>query len=754
MKITICITTFNEEKSIGRLLESLLTQTKKPEEIIIVDGGSNDQTTTIIKTYQKKDLRIKLLIRKCARAKGRNLAVAQAENAIIAMTDSGCKPDKDWLAKITAPFAKDHPDIVAGFYKMTAKTNYQKAITVFLGVAPSQFDDRFLPSARSIAFTKAAWKQVDGFPEKKANTAEDTDFNYQAVKQGLKYVRVKDAIVTWDTPRRFLQGITKLHYYAQGDAMRGIWWHPTQKFNSHNLKVISIFSRYFIGLLMFIYAFRLPFLLLILVVVIGSYLIWAFGKVYRLTNNIQAGIWGMIIQPSADMAIMSGFARGFVKHYTLTTALIAGIMIRLLLIFLDFGWDVNNHLVWAKDLWERGFFGFYQTRSSEVYASFYPNYPPLALYIFYLTYPLRWIIFQIFWWINLSLPFFPSKIIFMLEARAFAAGILKLPAILADMGTVWFVCLFAGKINRNHKKLSMTALLLFLFNPVIFYNSAYWGQIDIIPIFFVLTASYLLFFSRRYLASGILFTLSFLVKPTALVYLPVYTVFFLRKFGISKLIKTLVVGNLILWLAFMPFLKIGDLFLSSYGIYSEKILAAQSLPFVTNGAFNFWVLITGFAGVRDTASFLFGLSYKMWGMIIASVFYLFILNRARRLKDEVNAFLWSLFLSAYAAVLFLTKMHERYFILPLPFLLLVCLREKKYWKWFGLFSLTNFLNLYHSWPVPKIEFLAISLSHPYVYSALSLINVVLFFGLLRRFLFSFSPSEVKSDAKKRKTDRP
>ena len=91
MNISICITTFNEEGSIGPLLDSLLAQTKKAEEIVIVDGGSTDKTVEIIRHYQKKDRRIKLLTEKCSRAKGRNIGIEIAKNEIIAITDAGVR---------------------------------------------------------------------------------------------------------------------------------------------------------------------------------------------------------------------------------------------------------------------------------------------------------------------------------------------------------------------------------------------------------------------------------------------------------------------------------------------------------------------------------------------------------------------------------------------------------------------------------------------------------------------------------------
>ena len=127
MNISVCITVFNEEGTIAPLLDSLLNQSKKPDQIIIVDGGSNDRTVEIIRHYQRKDGRIKLLVEKCSRARGRNLSVEIAKGDIIAMTDAGCLPAKDWLKKLTTPFNTKKVDVSAGFYEMTGNSSLQKA---------------------------------------------------------------------------------------------------------------------------------------------------------------------------------------------------------------------------------------------------------------------------------------------------------------------------------------------------------------------------------------------------------------------------------------------------------------------------------------------------------------------------------------------------------------------------------------------------------------------------------------------------
>lgn len=313
MKISICITTYNEENSIRALLDSLIKQTIKADEIVVVDGGSKDRTVEIIRHYQKKNGRIKLLTGNYSRAEGRNIGVEIVRNDIIVITDAGCVAHRDWLEKITAPFIHPEVNISAGFYKMVGETAYQKAVSIFLGVTPSRFGINFLPSTRSVAFRKDAWERIGGFPERNVNTAEDTDFNYKAVKMGMKYARVKSAIVEWGMPQHLSEGLAKMHEYARWDAMYGIWWHPTQKLVSHNIRVLSIFLRYLAGLYLLIFGFRNPLLWWLAGFGIVLYFLWTFRKVYLEFRDWKVGIWGPIIQIASDFAVMSGFIKGIIS---------------------------------------------------------------------------------------------------------------------------------------------------------------------------------------------------------------------------------------------------------------------------------------------------------------------------------------------------------------------------------------------------------------------------------------------------------
>ncbi len=185
-------------------------------------------------------------------------------------------------------------------------------------------------------------------------------------------------------------------------------------------------------------------------------------------------------------------------------------------------------------------------------------------------------------------------------------------------------------------------------------------------------------------------------------------------------------------LSFFPFLGKINL-LSPYQVYWQKIISAQSLPYVTNGAFNFWMIFINLKeAVLDTVPFVFNLSFRVWGYLLMGLFLFFILYRLLKNKIKKEQVLFGLFLSSLASVLFLTKMHERYFILPLPFLLLIVVNKKQYLKYFCLLSTFTFLNHYHSWAVPYMSSVFRVIDSEIVYKSLSVLNVLIFFNLFNK----------------------
>lgn len=89
LELSIIMATFNGENCVADAIKSILNQTYKDFEFIIVDDGSNDNTYEIIKKYANSDNRIRIIRNICniGLAKSLNKAIKQAKGQIIARQD-------------------------------------------------------------------------------------------------------------------------------------------------------------------------------------------------------------------------------------------------------------------------------------------------------------------------------------------------------------------------------------------------------------------------------------------------------------------------------------------------------------------------------------------------------------------------------------------------------------------------------------------------------------------------------------------
>src|SRR5512143_802375 len=108
MKVSLILTVLNEGASIRKVLDSLRAQTRPPDEVVIADGGSRDDTVAILRDYAAAGrLPLRVVETPGANiAQGRNAAIRLTTGEIIAVTDAGVRCALDWLEKLTAPFAR------------------------------------------------------------------------------------------------------------------------------------------------------------------------------------------------------------------------------------------------------------------------------------------------------------------------------------------------------------------------------------------------------------------------------------------------------------------------------------------------------------------------------------------------------------------------------------------------------------------------------------------------------------------------
>ena len=102
-KVSVIIPVYNVEQYLSKCLDSITTQVYKNLEIIVVDDGSTDNSSGVIKKFQKKDQRIKTIIQENkGLSAARNIGIEIASGDFIMFVDSD-----DWISTDTIKEAVD-----------------------------------------------------------------------------------------------------------------------------------------------------------------------------------------------------------------------------------------------------------------------------------------------------------------------------------------------------------------------------------------------------------------------------------------------------------------------------------------------------------------------------------------------------------------------------------------------------------------------------------------------------------------------
>ena len=111
--VSIIIPVYNGEKYLEKCIDSLVDQTYKDIEIIIVDDGSTDKTKDIIEHHCRRDTRIKeICISNSGASSARNIGVSSAKGKYILFVDSDDYIELDTVELLVNKIKKDKSDIV------------------------------------------------------------------------------------------------------------------------------------------------------------------------------------------------------------------------------------------------------------------------------------------------------------------------------------------------------------------------------------------------------------------------------------------------------------------------------------------------------------------------------------------------------------------------------------------------------------------------------------------------------------------
>ncbi len=223
MKVSVLIPCHNEEKSIRQCVESCLYQTRKPDQILVVNDGSTDRSGEILASFGDaiEVLTIPQATGNKSYAQERGLAHITGD--IFLATDGDTILEKDCIKEAIKAF-EDQTDIVAacGYVKST-QYNWLTAcreIDYVIGqnlfkLAQAYLDAIFVIPGCVGAFRTSIFKKVCTFDHD--TITEDLDFTYKFHKLGLRIVYAKKMIAYTQDPDTLSSYINQIRrWYAGG----------------------------------------------------------------------------------------------------------------------------------------------------------------------------------------------------------------------------------------------------------------------------------------------------------------------------------------------------------------------------------------------------------------------------------------------------------------------------------------------------------------------------------------------------------
>lgn len=240
VEFTVVMPTYNRGDLIAKTLDAVLAQTHAPREIIVVDGGSTDNTQDVLARYAGR-ITSKVIAERVVQPK-RNLGIGLAKTDWIAFCDS----DDIWLptylekqaalisaeagigisfgnfqvlrdGKVEAPTKFD--DAPSGYWEEAAIRRLPQGWVFDRSLAGASF--RFHPMFPSaIALSKELATKVGGFNSNIPPRAEDGEFTLRclyhakaaALPEPLVLIRRHDANVSRDLVPRLLDEIATLQH--------------------------------------------------------------------------------------------------------------------------------------------------------------------------------------------------------------------------------------------------------------------------------------------------------------------------------------------------------------------------------------------------------------------------------------------------------------------------------------------------------------------------------------------------------------
>lgn len=222
-RVTLIATLLNEHTQLAGWLAGLDGQDRRPDEAVIVDGGSSDGTWEALQEWSPSFTKRTYRLPGASIAQGRNYAIEQSTGGIIVVSDAGTVAAPDWLRLLVGALSDERVDVAAGGFHALTTDSWTRALAAATLPDMDEIDGRqFLPSSRSVA-VRREWLTAGVLYPEWLDYCEDLVWDLQLQRAGARFAFVPEARVAF-APRSGPRSFWRQYYrYARGDGKAGLW---------------------------------------------------------------------------------------------------------------------------------------------------------------------------------------------------------------------------------------------------------------------------------------------------------------------------------------------------------------------------------------------------------------------------------------------------------------------------------------------------------------------------------------------------